>query len=127
MATFPSTFFTYQTQYPETGTRITLGNSYQWDAMPDGPDQRIFILTFEGMSYFLNVFGGIDLVKAPNRNMAVLEAFYNTVKRATSFVFYHPIYGAVNCKFNKPLIIPQGNKGGTGTLGTFDVELIEIP
>lgn len=127
MAVFPALYFTYSTKYPESGTRIQLGRSYQFDALPAAPDQRIFKLNLMGMKYFVTSGGELDLVTNPSRNMAVLEAFYNEHKRAVAFTFNHPVYGAVNCKFNLPLEIPEGITGGDGALPSFNVELIEIP
>lgn len=127
MATFPATYFTCETQYPESGARIQLGRSYQFDSEPEAPDQRIFRLNLQGMQYFLDAGGAIDETPSPGRNMAVLEAFYVTHKRWKTFVFNHPVYGAVNCKFNTPLNIPAGITGGDGVLPGFSVELIEIP
>lgn len=127
MATFPCTYFTYQTRYPESGIRVQLGNSYQYDVAPEAPDQRIFTLTLPGMQYFLTSGGAIDLVASPGRNMAVLEAFYNTHKRAMAFTFVHPVLGSLQCKFNRPLEIPDGLPGGGGVLNPVTLELVEIP
>lgn len=127
MATFPAKYFTYSTEYPESGQRITLGESYQFDVMPEAPDQRIFKLKLKAMCYFVDQNDVISLVFEPARNMAVLEAFYNTHKRAKAFDFPHPVYGTVRCKFNRPLQIPEGVAGGNGHLEDLDVELIEIP
>ena len=127
METFPAKYFRYSTKYPESGTRIQLGRSYQFDTMPEAPDQRIFNLTLVGMTYFLDGFGAIDLTQVPELNLAVLEKFYNDHKRATSFYLDHPVYGQVECKFNRPLEIPEGIVGGGGTVGDIQVELIEIP
>ena len=127
MAIFPCTYYTFATKYPNTGVRVTLGRSYQYDMMPLAPDQRIFLLKLQGMQYFVDQNGDIDTIYAPERNMAVLEAFYNTHKTATEFTLNHPLYGAVQCKFNTPLDIPDGLLGGGGVLPPFDIELIEIP
>ena len=127
MAVFPCTYFTYQTRYPESGIRVQLGNSYQYDVAPEAPDQRIFTLTLPGMQYFLTAGGAIDTVTSPERNMAVLENFYNQHKRAVEFTFNHPVYGALQCKFNRPLEVPDGIPDGGGVLNDVTVELIEIP
>lgn len=121
MAVFPAKYFRFSTQYPQTGTRIQLGKSYQFDAPPEAPDQRIFKLKLQGMKYF------DDLVTEPGRNMLVLENFYNAHKLATSFTLDHPVYGSVSCKFNRPLEIPEGIAGGDGALPEIEVELIEQP
>lgn len=127
MAVFPSDYFTYSTRYPDSGARIQFGGSYQFDTLPDSPDQRIFVLHFSGMKYFLTAGGAIDKTVFTNRNMGVLEQFYLDNKKAIAFTFNHPVYGALQCKFNRPLEIPEGIVGGDGVVQPFDVELIEIP
>lgn len=121
MAVFPAVYFTYATRYPQSGTRISLSNSYDFTAGPTAPDQRTFILKLSGMQYFGN------LTSQVNRNMEVLEAFYNTHKLHVTFDLPHPIYGTVKVKFNRPLEIPEGIQGGNGVLDPFTVELIEQP
>jgi hypothetical protein len=127
METFPAQFFSFSTQYPQSGTRIQLGNSYQFDAPPPAPDQRVFALQVQGMGYFTDSNGDIDVAYEPGRNLAVLESFYNRHKRAYSFIFPHPVYGPVVCKFLQPLQIPQGLPGGNGLVQPIELELIEIP
>lgn len=124
---FPAVYFSYSTDYPETGQRIQLGNSYQFDTSPSAPDQRIFRLNLKGMAYFLNANGTINRTIQPGRNMAGLEDFYIEHKRAKEFLLNHPVYGQVTCKFNVPLRIPEPLPGGSGVFPDFQVELIEIP
>lgn len=127
MATFPCEYFLISTKYPDSGTRIQLGNSYTYTAPPMAADQRIFRLTLAGMQYFVNANGTINTTTETNRNMAVLEAFYNEHKLYLAFDFNHPVLGAMTCKFNRPLEIPNGIPGGNGVLESFEVELMEIP
>jgi hypothetical protein len=127
MAIFPCTYFTYATRYPESGARIQFGNSYTFAAGPTAPDQRIFTLTLPGMQYFVDQNGDIDLITEGNRNMAVLESFYNTHKLHLVFDFNHPVHGLIQCRFNRPLEVPEGIPGGNGVLEDVTVELIEIP
>lgn len=124
---FPAKYFTFSTRYPESGNRIMLGRSYQFDSPPVAPDQRIFVLNLQGMAYFTDSAGNIDVTINPERNMATLEAFYNEHKLAFRFDFNHPIYGLVLCKFYTPLEIPEGIPGGGGSLNNVTVELIEQP
>lgn len=127
MATFPATYFTVQTKYPQSGSRVQLGNSYLYTAPPLAPDQRIFNVKLQGMTYFVNANGTINTTLQIGRNMAVLEQFYLDHKLYLTFQFPHPVYGTVNCKFNQPLQIPEGVEGGSGMLPAFEVELVEIP
>jgi hypothetical protein len=127
MEHFPATFFTSTTKYPDSGIRIQMGRSYQFDAPASAPDQRLFNLKLPGLAYFCDAAGAIDLTQSPERNMAVLEAFYNVHKRAKSFIFTHPVYGERTVKFNRPLQVPQGIIDGDGALEKLELELIELP
>lgn len=127
METFPAQYFRYSVQYPNSGIRIQLGRSYQFDTPPEAPDQRVIILKVQGMQYFLDAAQVLTATPEPERNLLVLENFYTAHRLAKSFLLNHPIYGAIECKFNRPLNIPEGIAGGNGTVPEFDVELIEIP
>jgi len=127
METFPAVYFGFATRYPESGERIQLGNSYQFDSPPAAPDQRSFVLTLQGMCYFIDGAGSLDLTREPGRNLGKLEKFYNNHKRALPFLLNHPVYGQVTCKFMTPLQIPEGIANGDGNVPPFQVELIEIP
>lgn len=127
METFPVTHFQFSTKYPQSGTRVQLGKSYQFDAPPKAPDQRMFVLTIMGLQYFTDSQGQLDLLVHPERNVAVLDQFYQDHKTAFPFLFNHPVYGEVTVKFSRPLEIPRGIIGGEGVVETFDVELLEIP
>lgn len=118
MQLFTHNIFGYQTEYPQSGQRIQLGNSYQFDVASPAPDQRIFRLTFSGMHY-----GATHQAL----NMTTLEAFYLAHKLDKEFNFDHPNYGRVVCKFNEPLKIPRVKPGGYGILDDFEISLIEIP
>lgn len=115
------------TEYPESGFRVELGNSYTYTAPPPAPDQRKFTLKFQTMFYWEDGVGGIDRIRQPELNMACLEDFYNAHKLYKSFIYSHPVYGDLVVKFNKPLHIPEGIPGGTGAVMPFEVELLEQP
>ena len=127
METFPAKYFRYSTRYPESGVRMQLGRSYMHTAPPSAPDQRTFVLTLTGMQYFCDGSGGVTTAPEPERNMAVLEEFYNNHKLAFSFLFDHPVHGQLVCKFGRPLEVPEGISGGDGVLEDLKVELLEIP
>ena len=127
METFPVTHFKFATRYPESGVRMQLGSSYMHTAPPSAPDQRTFILTITGMQYFLDAQDQLTTAVEPYRNMLVLENFYNQHKTAFSFLFSHPVYGSLTCKFARPLEIPEGVSGGNGLLQSLTLELLEIP
>ena len=126
METFDFPYHTFSTEYPESGTRVQLGGNYIFTSPPTGPDLRRFSLHFETMFYYLDDEGDIDLTHNPKINLAVLEAFYNAHKTHKTFIYPHPVYGNVECKFYSPLKIPEGNKAGHGSVKDFKIELIEI-
>ncbi len=54
METFDFPYHTQSTEYPQSGTRVQLGNGYVFTSPPAGPDLRRFDLDFETMLYRLN-------------------------------------------------------------------------
>ncbi|WP_419902134.1 hypothetical protein [Kiloniella sp.] len=119
---------TPEIEYPESGVRIQFGNNYTSTAEPDTPDARKFTLSYRGFQYYVDNAGVVDLTTNANiNNMATLEAFYTTHRLWKSFIFPHPVYGNIECKFSKPLKVPKGIPGKLGELEGFTVELIEQP
>lgn len=115
------------TKYPETGIRIQLGSSYQYAAAPVAPDQRVITLSFNTMRYIESAPGVVDITTTPEINFGRLIRFYERHKLWAVFMYPHPMFGPIPCRFNKGLQIPKGNPGGTGTLQPFELELVEVP
>ncbi len=127
MAVFSFPNHRVSTEYPDSSLRMQMGNSYQFSAPPPAPDQRKFILKFAVMKWFVTPSGGLDLNTHPDINLALLDQFYNQVKLWGTFTYSHPVYGDLSCRFNKPLVIPEGVEQGNGTVMNIQVELIEVP
>lgn len=125
--TFNFPFHKVRTTYPESTTRVKLGNSWEFVAAPKAPDQRIFELTMRGMQYFVNKNGSINKTKHAGRNMALLEDFYREHQQWKSFYYDHPVHGTVTVRFMDPLDIPAGIDGGSGVVNEFQIRLIELP
>lgn len=131
METFDFPYHKQRTKYPESGTRVQLGGNYIFTAPPNGPDLRTFTLSFPTMVYYplsthSAVAPGMDLTIKPQINAAVLEKFYNDHKLHKSFIYPHPVYGNVECKFLAPLYFNEGMDGGSGAMKDFTIELIEV-
>lgn len=126
MAIFNFPYHTYSTENPESSFRVKLGGSYQFSAPPSAPDQRIFKLKFPAMKYFVRD-GALDRNAQPQINLALLEDFYDLHKLHATFTYNHPVYGSVACRFNKPLKVPEGTRGGNGVVENIEIELIEMP
>lgn len=127
MAVFNFPYHKVSTEYPESSFRAQLGNSYQFTAPPTAPDQRIFILKFNMLKWFTVAGGGLNRTAWPEINLALLDDFYNAHKLHATFTYKHPIYGDLNCRFNKPLKIPEGVEGGDGAVKDIQLEFIEVP
>lgn len=128
MKTFPMTHFRFETKYPESSTKVQLGRSWVFTAKPDAPDQRVFVLYFTGMKYYVATNNVLDLMTNKEiNNLGVLETFYQSVLTWDKFFLKHPLYGKLVVMFNKPLAIPTGVANGLGTVDDFSIELLEIP
>lgn len=126
MAIFTFQNHTCETNYPDSGFRAKLGNSYTFTAPPPAPDQREFTLKFALLKWFTNS-SGLDRTTMPEINLALLDDFYNRHKTWATFVYKHPVYGDLPCRFNKPLKIPAGVPGGDGAVKDIQIDLIEAP
>lgn len=112
MEEFSFDYHTFATAYPDSGTKVQLGNSYEATTEPVAPDQRLFQLEFPEMRYQCLANGEPDLSYEPGLNLHLLDAFYRRHKLWKSFQYRHPAFGLVVVKFNKPLQIPKANKYG---------------
>lgn len=132
LKTFDFFFSNWELVYPEEGMSVQYGNSYVFNSAPTAPSQRTFKLAMEGIQYFLNtdnsIYAGDVLTDDPMhyaRNAKRLDDFYVEHKQWKNFIFPHPIYGNVTCRFGKPLTLPK--LIGNGVLAAFDLELREQP
>jgi len=118
---------TVSEKYPQSGLRVQLGNSYQFDSPPSGPDQRTFTLNFESMVRLLGEDGKMDTTTMQEVNAGALLMFYENHRLYKPFTYPHPWLGDIIVKFNAPLELPKGIKNGGGWTEPFSIELIEQP
>lgn len=125
--TFDFPYHKVRTTYPASTTRVQMGNSWEFVSAPKAPDQRTFELIFRGMQYFVKSNGEIDRTVNTQRNMALLEDFYQEHQQWKSFYYVHPVHGTVTVRFMDPLDIPAGIDGGSGVVEEFQIKFIELP
>lgn len=127
MEVFDFDYHKSTTAYPEQ-PRIQLGKSWVFSPQPSAPDQRVITLYFNGMYYYCDPITGVpnDSVN-PKLNFWRLEKFYQYHGTWRDFSYVHPVYGALVCKFNKPLQTPKPVDNVAGLLEAFSVEFLEIP
>lgn len=125
MVTFDFPYHTTTHRYPE-GDSFKFGRGYQFAANPLLPEQRTFILNFEGMIWFKDSNGVVSSsTGVAQLNMLKLIEFYETHRTNKNFIYPHEIYGNLTCKFAKPLEIPKSLKNGNGVTDSFELTLIE--
>lgn len=117
----------FKTENPESSFRVKLGGSYVFSTPPTDPDQRVFVLSFTGMRFFVDEDNVLDESINPQLNMFNLIKFYQRHKMYKSFRYEHPVHGTLEVKFNKPLTEEDVQPGGFGVVKDFSVELVEIP
>jgi hypothetical protein len=128
MDTFNFPMHKVSTKEPANGFRMQFGNSYVSTAAPDAPDQRDFTLFFTGFQFYVNdADGSLDSTTNANiNNMKVLYDFYKAHRLNITFIYPHPIFGNINCKFKNPLEVPKG-VGAFGVVEDFQLVLEEQP
>lgn len=127
METFNFPYHLENTEYPESSTRMQFGKNWTFAAAPNAPDDRVFMLTFEALKYFLDSEGQIDTTTEPLKNMGALEEFYQNHGTWKNFLYDHPRFGVVTVKFKRPLVTPKPLPYGTGATEAFEIVLIEQP
>jgi hypothetical protein len=120
-------YYSVSVIYQDNSPRVRLGRGYTFSAEPDGPPQRVFKLRFEALKWETSSNGRADPFIEPKTNLFRLEKFYRTVEMWKTFWFDLPAEGFVLVRFNKPLEIPYGVKGGSGAVTPVEIELIEQP
>lgn len=115
-----------QTNYPARAMPVTFGNGYEATSKPEGPPQRVFVLSFTGFKYFFTS-GSIDATVNAQRNFHAMDLFYQAHETYKRFIYPHAVYGNLTVRFHKPLETPKGIKHGDGVLEDFTVTLIEMP
>jgi len=128
MDTFQWMKHLFETQYPDSSTRIQFGKGYTFAAPPTAPDQRVFRLYFKGFKYYVNTDGTLDITTNQyDDNLGALETFYQTHRLSQNFLYIHPAWGSVTVKFFKPLQVPKGIASGNGMVEDFTIDLMEQP
>lgn len=122
MATFPFPYFSVGDEYPESSTKVRFGRGYSFTSAPKGPDQIMFILSFEGMWFFVDEAGDVDETIEADRNMKALIDWYELYRCHAPFDFEHPLHGLVSVKFDKPLAWKLV-KNGRGLVEPFEIRL----
>ena len=117
-----------ETRYPQNGTSVQFGGSYNFTAKASGPPQRVFALEFATLMWYEDFYTGqVDPIINQNINAGALDLFYRLVQLSDHFTYPHPVYGNLRCRFLKPLVLPKSIPGGTGATERWSVELIEVP
>lgn len=127
MLLFNFPFHTFSVVYPATGKVVQLGRGWESAVAPDGPFQKQFKLTFDGMQWFTTVNGDIDFQTTPERNMGALLKFYELHLLHEKFYYDTEVYGLRIVRFAQPLNVPTTIRGGTGVVQPFDIQFRDIP
>lgn len=127
MDIFDFPYHTVRTEYPKSSDSMQLGGAYEFVAKPVAPDQRVFVLTFPTMQYYLASNGTVDTTTNPQINYRVLQLFYEKQRLYQTFTYPHPVLGNIVVRFAEPLQDPEGIPGGNGAVKQFEIKLKEQP
>jgi hypothetical protein len=100
-------------------------NGWFFSAKPKIPYQRTFIVTLQGMYWYLGGTGLYDAITNPRYNARRLEIFYQANGTWDNFDFVHPHLGAMKCRFAEPVQVPEAIVNSGGLIDKFDIKLIE--
>ena len=128
MDTFDFPYHTVEFEYPDSSGILKFGRGWEFASKPKGPDQRIFILNFNTMVYYLasGPGGGYNLTKNAQYNAGALEKFYQDHRQYEPFKYPHPGEGNITVRFKDPLKLKL-KVAGLGTVEPFQIRLTELP
>ena len=112
-----------ETIMPEEPT-IRDFNGWDYTPTPVLPLRRRFKITLEGLRWYFNDNGTIDLVTDPEHNAGVLEAFYMTHRKHKPFDYAHEWLGTLQLRFENPVSIPKALPNSNGLLDSFEIMTI---
>ncbi len=126
MQTFPFVNHVPTHVYPK-GDSFKFGRGYEHTAAPQDPLQRRFTLAFNTMVWYKNAAGEYDPTIDVENNVLALDQFYAEHRYHKSFLYNHPVYGELICKFatDAPFQMPRGLEGGSGATEGFELVLVE--
>lgn len=120
-------YHTVETRYPMNSTVVQFGNGYSFTSKPTSPPQRTFVLDLSALRIVTDSSGNVIEGSNPQLSVYSLDLFYRQVQCYEAFTYNHPMYGALLCRFAKPLVLPKVEPGGGGVVPNITVELIEVP
>ena len=127
MDTFEFDYHIVAIKHELVDTKMQMGDGWTFVAEGDSPDIRSFELAFQGFQYYYDENGDYDATTNQYiNNMKALETFF--LEHRTYKHFIYPLHdGAENVivRFNEPLSIPKGIRGGGGAVEPFTVKFIE--
>ena len=108
---------------PAQGKGMSM-NGWHFSSKPAVPYQKSFIVTLQGMHWYLKPSDLFDVSTNPQYNARRLELFYEEHGCWDNFEFPHPHLGLLTVRFKEPLQIPEAIPNSGGLIEKFDVQLI---
>lgn len=107
---------------PYTAANLTNENTQSFIANQTMKPVRTFELDMVGLKHCEEHPSGL----ADELNFSKLYAFYEHHGLHKRFIYEHPVYGDVVVRFAKTLSIPKKTPDGLGTIGSFNLTLVEV-
>ena len=95
-------------------------NGWDYAPTPVLPYRRNFKITLEGLRWYFNSDGTIDLATNPELNAGVLEAFYTDHRLFKPFNYDHEWLGTLEMRFKNPLSVPKALPNSNGLIEAID-------
>lgn len=127
MATFDFPFHTCRIKFPDDQARVRFGRNFAFASDPVVPPQRTFVLKMSGLQWTTDATGQVIVGSDLQRDALTFYNFYLAHRLSKTFDYPVPGFPTVKARFNKPLDIPEAEKGGFGVIPEFEIELIEVP
>lgn len=99
-------------------------NGWDYTPAPVLPYRRKFKVTLEGLRWYFNDNGTIDLATNPQQNAGRLEEFYSTHRKHKPFNFQHEWLGLLELRFEVPVNVPKAIPNSQGLIEQLEIQMI---
>lgn len=111
---------------PREPQQVLSMNGWAFSAKPTTPYQKQFRVKLHGLRWYTDPVTGLyDSATNPTVNARALELFYQEHETWKSFDWVHPHLGAMVCRFQNQLTVPEGIENGGGLLEPLEIVLIQ--
>lgn len=104
---------------------VTDFNGWSYHPAPNLPFRPSYRVMLDGLTWYQNTDGTLDLTTSPETNAGRLEQFYRGHRLHKPFLFNHEYLGGILMRFSTPVSVPMGLIQSGGLIDRFEINMIQ--